>query len=72
MAIYVKKEVSYKLVTLTRVGNNFTDNYKEYDGLSTDTKPTESEGAKNGSVFYAMDTGVVYKYDSQNNVWRVV
>ena len=35
-------------------------------GLSTDTKPT---GAPNGSTFMEIDTGDVYCYDAENNVW---
>lgn len=39
----------------------------EYDGLSTDTKPTD--GVRNGSVFAEMDTGLVYLFDEQNGEW---
>ena len=39
----------------------------EYNGLSTDTKPTE--GVRNGSVFLEMDTGKTYFYDEENSEW---
>lgn len=41
----------------------------EYDGLSTDTKPTDD--VRNGSVFVEMDTGLVYLYDKENSTWIV-
>ena len=44
--------------------DNLTD---EYDGLSTDTKPTD--GVRNGSVFAEMDTGKVYLFDAENDQW---
>ena len=39
----------------------------EYDGLSTDEKPTE--GVHNGDVFLEMDTGKVLVFDEQNAIW---
>lgn len=39
----------------------------EYDGLSTDTKPTD--GVRNGSKFREMDTQKIYKYDEENKQW---
>ena len=36
-------------------------------GLSTDTKP---ETADNGQRFVEMDTGKVYLYDAENQIWR--
>ena len=39
----------------------------EYDGLSTDTKPTK--GVRNGSVFVEIDTGKVYLFDEENEQW---
>lgn len=44
--------------------DNLTD---EYDGLSTDTKPTEK--VRNGSVFVEMDTAKIYLYDATNSEW---
>lgn len=37
-----------------------------YYGLSTDTKPVD---APNASSFYEMDTGVLYLFDKDNQVW---
>ena len=43
---------------------------KEYRGLSTDTKPTEN--ITNGSVFVEIDTGKLYMYDLDNELWKEV
>lgn len=43
-----------------------------YTGLSTDTKPDQTEGdifIGNGSTFYEIDTGDVYMYDGEGNNW---
>lgn len=39
----------------------------EYDGTSTDTKPTK--GVRNGSQFVEIDTGKVYLFDEENKQW---
>lgn len=39
---------------------------QQYEGLSTDTKPT---GVPNGSRFLEMDTGDVYMYDADGITW---
>lgn len=39
---------------------------QQYEGLSTDTKPT---GVPNGSRFLEMDTGDVYMYDADSSAW---
>ena len=39
----------------------------EYDGLSTDTKPTE--GVRNGSTFREMDTKKTYKFNEESSQW---
>lgn len=45
--------------------SNLTD---EYNGLSTDTKPTD--GVRNGSVFIEIDSGKIYFYDEENSEWH--
>ena len=40
----------------------------EYNGLSTDTKPTD--GVRNGSVFIEIDTGKRYLFDEENKEWN--
>ena len=40
----------------------------ELRGLSTDIKPVKDIG--NGSIFIEMDTGKVYMFDKENNVWK--
>lgn len=42
-------------------------NQNEYNGLSTDVKPTE--GVMNGSKFNEMDTDRVYMFDEENKRW---
>lgn len=44
--------------------------YCEFAGRSTDEKPTD--GIATGSVFLAVDTGVVYVFDADNAQWRVL
>lgn len=46
----------------------------ELRGLSTDTKPTEIAGKQidNGSVYIELDTGTVYLYDLENQIWNEV
>ena len=39
----------------------------EYNGLSTDTKPTE--GVRNGSIFNEMDTNTRYMFDEEKQEW---
>lgn len=45
--------------------SNLTD---EYNGLSTDTKPTEN--VRNGSVFIEIDSGKIYFFDQENVEWH--
>ena len=44
----------------------------ELRGLSTDEKPTELEGytIDNGSTFVEIDTGKLYFYDLENQLWK--
>lgn len=47
----------------------YSGSTQRFHGLSTDTKPT---GCSNGSVFFEMDTGLVYLYDAENIEWNVI
>lgn len=54
-------------VTISR--KHYADGYETitvYDGLSTDTKPTD---CGNGSVYREMDTSKTYKYDAASSAW---
>ncbi len=44
----------------------------ELRGLSTDTKPTETDGKTigNGSTFIEIDTGKIFFYDAENEEWK--
>lgn len=44
----------------------------ELRGLSTDTKPTEVAGKEvgNGSTFIEIDTGKIFFYDAENELWK--
>lgn len=61
------------MVTIKNIGNAVSDpRFMEIYGLSTDTKPTkELEGHTiiNASIYYEMDTKVVYLYDEENARW---
>lgn len=41
--------------------------YREYAGLSTDTKPDNNDAT--GSLFLEVDTGDVYAYDEAGESW---
>lgn len=53
--------------------NKYTpDEPLDFDGLSTDTKPTGTYGSLkilNGSTFFAMDTQEVFFYDEGTESW---
>lgn len=53
--------------TLVRYGGKSTQNNAEFYGLSSDTKPTEN--VPNASVFYEMDSKVLFLFDEENSVW---
>lgn len=46
----------------------------EIRGLSTDTKPSIEDlpDLTNGSVFIEIDTGKIYFYDAENNLWKEI
>jgi len=46
----------------------------EIRGMSTDTKPTETDGFKidNGSVFIELDTQNLFFYDLDSKTWKGV
>ena len=48
-------------------GNQSEVKYKEYAGLSTDTKPTAEVAT--GSTFQEVDTGKVFSYDEVSQTW---
>lgn len=47
-----------------------SSDYKEYKGLSTDTKPTEGVGVN--SLFLELDTGDFYYFDGDEEDWLKV
>ena len=67
------------MISLYKVENTYTKpsgTYKavELRGLSTDTKPTEIGTNKidNGSTFIEIDTGKVYLFDLENELWKEI
>ena len=56
-------------VTTDKSGTYFTG---ELRGLSTDTKPNIIDELRvgNGSSFLEMDTGKIFFYDLENNIWK--
>ena len=51
-------------MALIQTGITVGGNKKEYQGLSTDTKPITNIGG--GSTFYELDTGKAWIYDLNN------
>lgn len=49
------------------ISKNTIYTIQQYEGLSTDTKPTAN--IPNGSRFLEMDTGKVYMFDQTNLTW---
>lgn len=67
------------MITVTQTGANINHAVCEFHGLSTDIKPidifTDPETSAttyidNGSIFYEIDTGKRYMYDSTNQQWH--
>lgn len=57
------------MVTLNK---HTPDEPLDFDGLSTDEKPTQTFGSLkilNGSTFFAMDTQEVFFYDGETDSW---
>ena len=58
---------------ITYTGNSKTETNSRYDfeGLSTDTKPTIADFPKmqNGSSFFEMDTKKIYFYNADSDQW---
>ena len=53
------------MISVTELGNVY-----DLRGLSTDTKPTETNSnITNGSTFFEMDTGDVYIFNKAGNAW---
>ena len=56
------------MISVTNAGQMINGRqYVELSGLSTDEKTTH--GVLNGSSFFEMDTGNVYFFDEENDVW---
>lgn len=55
------------MITLTRPSYYDASRYAEYCGLSTDDKTIID--AQNGDEYYAMDTGVHYRYNEASGEW---
>lgn len=55
------------MIKVTRPAYFVGKRYAEYCGLSTDDKSIII--AENGDEFYAIDTGITYKYDSDTKTW---
>lgn len=63
------------MVTIQKIENTFNDYILvELRGLSTDEKPTTYDELKiaNGSTFIEIDTGKIFFYDLENELWKGV
>lgn len=54
------------MITLYRPANYTNPRASEFTGRSIDTKPVDVE---NGASYIELDTGRVYRYDKENNLW---
>lgn len=62
------------MITLNKYGKSYNIAPLELSGLSTDSKPTvtyQSYTITNGSTFEEIDTGNTYKYDAENDTWKL-
>lgn len=55
--------VTFVRVDDVRIGDNYIQ-IRDYQGLSTDTKPVDGVGSQ--STFYELDTGNWFVYDENN------
>lgn len=54
------------MITLVNQGKFIDTPVQEFRGLSTDEKP---DNAVNGSAFIEIDTGKIYFYNADDEVW---
>lgn len=54
------------MITLYRPSGYDSPRVPCFAGRSIDTKPTNIE---NGAIFKEIDTGRIYRYDKENNLW---
>lgn len=54
------------MITLYRPKGYDSPRVSSFTGRSIDTKPIHVE---NGAVFKEIDTGRIYRYDKENNLW---
>ena len=62
------------MVTIGKINFVGTRPIYEIDMLSTDAEPLNPAGVEgkpltNGSIYLTMDTGLVKKFDEENNKW---
>ena len=59
------------MVTFTGVSKTNSDYQYDFEGLSTDEKPTLADypNMKNGSSFFELDTKKIYFWDATNEIW---
>lgn len=55
------------MVTPANDGELTVNTALDLRGLSTDPKPTN---VPNGSTVWEMDTGKIFAFDKENNLWR--
>ena len=54
------------MFTLYRAANTDIRTASDFIGLSTDDKPLDQ---KNGASFEETDTGKIYRFDEENQIW---
>lgn len=60
------------MLTVSKIEGHYNSQILEFSGLSTDEKPTEyfdSLPIINGSEFFEIDTGNLFKFNGENHEW---
>lgn len=59
------------MVTVSSPSNTGANGIYDFNGLSTDSKPTKTQypDMANGSTFMEIDTKVLKFYDAENETW---
>lgn len=60
------------MLTLSKVDGHYNSRILRLSGLSKDKKPTDKFDSLpiiNGSEFFEIDTGKLYRFDEENHEW---
>ena len=60
------------MLTISKIEGHYNSRILQLSGLSADKKPTDKFDSLpiiNGSEFFEIDTGKIYKFDEENHEW---